>query len=103
MAYKLFITQNAADELDEIVNYIGSCLNNPSAVISFLDKIKECYTRLSDNPKIYQLCNYHDFKEKGYRKVVINNYVMIYRIEEESGIVYILHFFFGRQDYYKIL
>ena len=103
MAYKLFITQNASDELDGIVNYISNHLDNPSAAVSFLDKAEDCYSRLSDNPKIYQLCDYQDFKEKGYRKAVVNNYVMIYRIDEVTDTVYILHIFFGRQDYYHMI
>ena len=56
-----------------------------------------------DNPKIYQLCDYQNFKEKGYRKAVIKNYVLIYRIDEETNTVYILHFVYGRQDYYSII
>ena len=103
MAYELFITQNASDELDEILDYIANHLDNPPAAAAFLDKVRECYTRLSENPRIYQLCDYPDFKEKGYRKVVINHYVMLYRIDEKSGVVYILHIFFGRQDFYHLI
>lgn len=103
MAYKLFITQNASDELEEIVDYIANHLDNRSAAISFLDKAEDCYLRLKDNPKIYQLCDYHDLKEKGYRKAVVNNYVVIYRIDEATDTVYILHIFFGRQDYYHMI
>ena len=103
MAYNLFITQNAANELDEIVDYIANHLDNQSAAIGFLDKVQDCYSRLSDNPKIYQLCDYRDFREKGYRKVIVNNYVIIYKIDEKSDTVYILHIFFGRQDYYPMI
>ena len=76
MAYSLFITQNAADELAGIVDYIANHLDNPKAAADFLDRVEECYERLAENPKIYQLCDYQDFKEKGYRKVIIKNYVL---------------------------
>jgi mRNA-degrading endonuclease RelE of RelBE toxin-antitoxin system len=67
------------------------------------DEQPVCYDRLKDNPKIYQLCDYQNFKEKGYRKAVIKNYVLTYRIDEETNTVYILHFVYGRQDYYSII
>ena len=103
MVYKLLITPSALDELSEIVDYISNNLDNPFSAADFLDKVGECYHRLKDNPKIYQLCDYQNFKEKGYRKAVIKNYVLIYRIDEETNTVYILHFVYGRQDYYSII
>lgn len=69
----------------------------------FLDKVGECYGRLAENPKIYQLCDHENFKEKGYRKAVVKNYVLIYRIDEAAKAVYILHIFYGRQNYYSYI
>ena len=103
MTYNLLITDNASNELNSIVNYISNYLDNLSAASDFLDLIEECYERLATNPKIYQLCDYPNFKEKGYRKVNIKNYVLIYRIAEDTDTVYILHIFFGKQDYYSII
>lgn len=103
MSYNLFVTQNADDELAGIVDYIANHLDNPKAAGDFLDRVEVCYERLTENPKIYQLCDYQDFKEKGYRKVIINNYVLLFRIDEDTDTVYILHVFFGRQDYYSMI
>ena len=36
-------------------------------------------------------------KEKGYRKVIIKNYILIYRIDEKTNTVYILHFVYGNR------
>ena len=103
MGYKLLITPSALDELSEIVDYISNNLDNPFSAADFLDKVGECYDRLKDNPKIYQLCDYPEFKEKNYRKAIIKNYVLIYRIDETTQTVNLLHFFFGRQNYFSIL
>lgn len=103
MAYKLQITRSASEELEHIIDYISNHLNNPSAAADFLDKTEACYQRLMDNPKIYQLCDYPEFKEKNYRKAIIKNYVLIYRIDETTQTVNLLHFFFGRQNYFSIL
>ena len=103
MGYKLLITASALNELNEIVDYISNNLDNPFAAADFLDKVEECYDRLKDNPKIYQCCDHQNFKEKGYRKVIIKNYILIYRIDEKTNNVYILHFVYGRQDYNSII
>lgn len=103
MGYKLKVTQNALDELSQIVNYISNHLDNPKAAYDFLDKVEEYYCRLIDNPRIYQLCDHKDFSEKGYRKAVIKNYVLIYRIDEDKKTVFILHILYGRQDYYSFI
>ena len=103
MAYNVSITDGASAELGEILDYIINRLQNPSAAKDFLDKVGECYGRLAENPKIYQRCDYEKFKEKGYRKAVIKNYVLIYRIDEAAKAVYILHIFYGRQNYYSYI
>ena len=103
MAYNVSITDGASTELGEILGYIINRLQNPNAAKDFLDKVEECYGRLTDNPKIYQLCDYENFKEKGYRKAVVKNYVIIYRIDEAAKTVYILHIFYGRQNYYSYI
>ena len=103
MAYNISITDGASAELGEILDYIINRLQNPNAAKDFLDKVGECYGRLAENPKIYQLCDYENFKEKGYRKAVVKNYVLIYRIDEAAKAVYILHIFYGRQNYYSYI
>ncbi|MBQ8077844.1 MAG: type II toxin-antitoxin system RelE/ParE family toxin, partial [Eubacterium sp.] len=34
-----------------------------------------------------------------YRKVIINNYIMFYRIDENKKLIYIMRFVYGRSDY----
>ncbi|MBR1534765.1 MAG: type II toxin-antitoxin system RelE/ParE family toxin [Ruminococcus sp.] len=103
MAYNLVITNDANDELDKIVDYIAVNLQNPKAASDFLDQVESSYDLLIDNPRIYQLCDYPTFKEKQYRKVVINNYIMIYKIDETTDIVNVMHFFYGKRDYYNMI
>ena len=103
MAYNLVVTRTAEIELDDIVIYISDYLENRQAAIDFLNKIDICYDRLTDNPFMYNECEEIHLKNKGYRKVVINNYIMIYRVDKLSKNVYILHFFYGRRDYLNLI
>lgn len=103
MAYKLIITKSAQAELEKIADYISESLCNPVAALDFLKQVEKCYNTLSDNPLIYQVCDSIGTKYKEYRKVVINNYILIYRVDTDTNIVYILHFFYGRRDYFNLI
>ena len=39
----------------------------------------------------------------GYHKVVIKNYVMLYRVDEQAKTVYVMHFFYGARQYEKLI
>ncbi|MFI3227956.1 MAG: type II toxin-antitoxin system RelE/ParE family toxin [Clostridia bacterium] len=101
--YKLQITSLASKELDEIVLYISCNLKNPIAATNFLDEVEKCYAMLKSNPKIYEYCQDERLYKLRYRKVVVKNYVLIYRIDEASKTVYVLHIFYGKRDYQKLI
>lgn len=103
MKYSLVVTEDAQSELEKIADYISESLCNPIAAVNFLDKVKSYYTTLSENPLIYQVCENIGSGDKEYRKVVINNYLLIYRVDESTKTVYVLHFFYGRRDYFDIV
>jgi plasmid stabilization system protein ParE len=97
------ITELAAQDLDNIVSYIAEQLANPSAASRLLEDIAKCYGYLKASPQIYEICRDPKLSKDGYRKTVIHNYVLIYRIDEAARIVYILRFFYGGMDYAKLL
>ncbi len=101
--YKIEVTFLADKELEEIILYISDHLKNPTAATHFIDKVEACYTRLKSDPRMYEYCRDERLSKLRYRKVVIKNYVLIYRIDEMSKTVYILHFFYGRRDYQKLI
>lgn len=103
MAYNLVITHMAENELDDIVCYISNNLSNPSAAVDFLEQVEICFNHLIDNPFIYTLCDNSEFMKNGYRKVTIKNYILIYKVDESANTVYVLHFFFGRRDYFNLI
>ncbi len=98
MEYKLIITDEAYHDLDCIVEYIVKTLKNSYAASSLLDKIEKHFTYVKDNPYMYQ-----KFSNNNYRKIVIDNYIMVYKISESDKIVYILRIFYGYRNYFNLL
>lgn len=100
--YKLVITELAHQDLDRIVSYIVVQLSNSKAAGDFLDEVTACYGFLKSTPMMYERCQDRRLGEEGYRKAVIKNYVLVYKISEESKTVSIMRFFYGAQDYTKL-
>ena len=103
MAYKLNVTELAHEDLFNIVAYIAVELSNKPAAIHFVDEVEDCYIRLKENPYLYELCRDPRLKMEGYRKAVISHYVLVYKFNEPANEVVIYRFFYGRQDYTKLI
>ncbi len=103
MAYRLNITELAHEDLSNIIAYIAVELGNKPAAIHFIEEVEQCYGRLKENPHLYELCRDPRLKMDGYRKVVINHYVLVYKIDEPAKAVIVYRFFYGRQDYIKLI
>lgn len=52
---------------------------------------------------MYALCDNDRLKSKKYKKAVIKNYIMFYRVDEEKQTIYIMRFIYGRRDYINLL
>lgn len=54
-------------------------------------------------PLMYGFCIDPRLRALGYHKAIIKNYVMVYKVDESAKVVTILRFFYGRQDYEKLI
>ncbi len=101
--YRLVITRLADSDLVEIVDYISTELSNPSAALGFLDEVELQYEHLRSNPRIFPVCLDSRLAEKEYRKVIVGNHLMLFRIDEEADTVYVLRVVYHRRDYINLL
>lgn len=101
--YKLIVTELAHQDLDNIISYIAVQLANPTAASDFLDEVDKCYGYLKSNPMMYSKCQDNRLGKEGYRKAVVKNYIIVYKVDEKSETVSILRFFYGTQDYAKLI
>ncbi|MEG1942988.1 MAG: type II toxin-antitoxin system RelE/ParE family toxin [Angelakisella sp.] len=84
MAYSLVISKLADADLDEIVSYLAVKLENKQAAADFLDSVQQKYTHIQEQPLMFSLSDNLRLRNLGYRKVVIGNYVMLYRVFEKN-------------------
>lgn len=93
--YKVEFLQSAIDDLEEIVLYIAR--DSSKSAMKFHDKIIESALRLEEFPKLGRLIPDKKLKENGFRVIVIEKYLLFYKIYgEEINILRVLR---GDRDY----
>ncbi len=103
MTYKLIVSKEAHKDIDDIVYYIVVELVNPAAAAGFLNDVEKTYHTVVDNPRMYSLCNDARLSKVGYRKIVIKNYLILYRIDDETKTVFIVRIFYGGRNYTELI
>ena len=97
--YDVLISPVAKADLDEIIRYIVLELENPAAAQTLSNKVDERISDLEEMPSKFSFCKDPILRAQGYHAVTVNNYVLIYRILEESNAVWIVHVYHTLQDY----
>ena len=100
--FNIKYSEQSANDLSEIISYIKDDLCSPIAAKNFYTTVKEKLEFLREHPYMYPL--YHDKKlsKKGYRYIVIGNYLIFYIIDKESSIVNILRILYSGRDMFAI-
>ncbi len=88
--YKVKITPRAIRELDNIYEYIANEKLAPENAKGQVDRIKKAVLSLDTFPQSHQERNEGRYAGKGYRQLLIDNYIVIFRIEETSETVYLI-------------
>jgi toxin ParE1/3/4 len=101
--YKLIISKEADKDIDDITYYMIKELDNPIAASSFLDDIEKSYKKVIGNPYIYSVCNDTRLSKEDYRKIIIKNYLILYRIQEDLSSVFIIRVVYSGRNYTEML
>ncbi len=88
--YTVKITPKAIRELNQIYEYIANEKLAPENARGQVNRIKKAILNLSAFPQSHQERTEGKYARKGYRQLLINNYIAIFRIDESQKIVYII-------------
>lgn len=100
--YEIVLTDIAKEELEEIYKYILENLLEVSVANKLTEKIEQSFLRLEENP--YSCVEVHiKPHNEVYRKLVIDNYIALYEVEENYKQVVIYRVLYGGMDYLNII
>ena len=103
MVYNIVVSKEAHKDMDDIVHYIAIELVNPAAAAGFLEDVEKNYHTVINNPSMYSLCQDAKLSREGYRKIVIKNYLILYRIDDETQTVFIVRIIYGGRNYTELI
>lgn len=96
--YEVRVTRQALEQMKEIVHYISNDLIAPDAAGNLLDKMKAEITKLSSFPKKQALIDEEPWRTDGVRKLVVNNFLIYYWVDDENNRVQVTAVIYSRRD-----
>lgn len=101
--YKILVSKTYHKDLKDIINYISHNLEAPFTSSNLLNEIESTILGLSTMPHRYELVNDTYLHHKEFRKCLVKNYIIFYKVNEESKIVMIHRILHTRQNWIDIL
>lgn len=94
---------SADSDLDAILAYMITRLCGPKAATDFVAEAEKRYALLEEQPKMFPLSQNLRLRSKDYRKIVIDNFIILYRVVEQKEEIFIVRVFYGKRDYEKYI
>ena len=101
MAYNVTITPEARREYEQVLSYLSKVLNSPGAARRFADEFDHQLDSIRDNPELHALSRMPELAARGYRALIVNTYIALYKIAGDS--IVIAHIFHQSQDYARLV
>ncbi len=88
--YTVKLTKRAFRDIDGIFQYIASEKLSPENAQGQTNRIWKALKTLAVFPQSHQERSEGRYAGKGYRQLIIDNYIAIFRIDDEEKTVYII-------------
>lgn len=102
-SYRIRYTPLAYEDLDEIDTYITNTLCNEQAAERLLTEMEQSISQLRQFPRIGAEVEDAYLSAKGYRRLVVDNYLVFYLINEAQKAVVIMRILYGAREYHNLL
>ncbi len=97
--YKIKLLQRTSRDLDDIYQYIVEKFKEVSIADALIDELKAAIYSLEYFPYRCAKRQRGKFKDKNYRQLLIKNYTIIYRINEQVKEVIIVTIRYSPSDF----
>jgi toxin ParE1/3/4 len=102
-SYSLKFTSKAEEDLDQIYKYISTKLFAEVAAENLMEKIEKSIMRLKEFPFSCSYVLDELLKNRGYRKLIVDKYIVFYLVNEVEKQVVIMRILHGARNYHNIL
>ncbi len=97
--YKIILSNKFQKELNNLYYYINYFLQEPEIAKKNYNEIMNSIKSLEYNPERYIKLYLH--QEQNLRRMIVKNYIIIYKVEKSKRNVFILHIFHRESKLFK--
>lgn len=101
--YEIEFTEDCRDEIRDIYKYISENLKAEQAAKMLMKKMRDNIMALAESPEIYVTITKRDKRKRDFRRMVVDNYIILYTIDENRKTIYISHMYYGKRNYMEDL
>lgn len=101
--YTVFLSQRAAEDLEEIVDYIASGLQAPDTAMGLLRRLKKAVSSLETMPERHGLVSDPYLAAKGIRLLPESGYLIFYRVNQAQAAVTVIRVLYGKREWEALL
>lgn len=101
--FALNIYPQAVRDMESIFEYIAVTLCNPSAAAKQVQDFESALNTVCSQPESCPLIQNEYVKDKTLRKLIVNNYIVFYRVNKERQEIQVVRALYGMMDYEKLL
>ena len=99
--YNVEYSEEARQDLLDIKKYVKYNLQESNTAEKLISKLKRTISNLKDNPEIYAIIDNNIIKKFEIRKIVVDNYIIFYRIKYDS--IQIVRIMYGKRNWIDLL
>ena len=101
--YKIEIAQPAAQDLQDILDYIANTLKEPAAAQRIYTSIKAEILTLASMPERNRVVDDEPYAAMGVRRLFAENHVVFYVLDRGRSCVHVLRVLYNRREWQSIL
>lgn len=101
--YKVLVSSSYHQDLLSIVHHISRNLDAPCTASQLLNDIEKAVYGLATMPERFPLVNDPSLSSKQYRKCIVRNYLIFYKVDHSQKVILIHRILHARQNWGKIL
>ena len=99
--YNVELTDECKKDIRNIYTYIRNNLDAEDAANRLSDQYEFAIRNLEYFSKIYAVIDKYENIRRIYRRIVVNNYIILFTIDEKDKKVYVSHIYYKGRDYLK--
>ena len=103
MNYKVRLTAQAENDLRDIFEYIAFDLQSVQNAVGQLARLEQSIASLDQMPERFRIYENEPWRSRNLRIMPVDNYLVFYKIDEETEMVYVVRIMYSGRDIHKLL